>query len=230
MRITTRISAALLSVGLLVCFLSSAVYLLGTNASVMEALMRRTAPPEDTYLPEDDYLLAVRTITDYLTGRVEEFQFTFTMDDTNYLAFNAKEQQHMADCRVLFQLCGRIAAASCTMVLLLVCLLLVRRERTAFSLLGRLIAVEILLLMVLVILAACFFTDAFTLFHHLLFSNDLWLLNPQTDLLVRLMPTAFFTHYALLIATAVLLTLMLSAVLARIAAHPVPNHRKKELS
>ena len=230
MRITTRISVALLSVGLLVCFLSSAVYLLGTNASVMKALMRRTAPPEDTYLPEEDYPLAVKTITDYLTGRVEEFQFTFTMDDTEYLAFNEKEQLHMADCRVLFRLCGRIAAASGAMVVLLFCLLLVRREQKAFSLLARVIAAEILLLIVLGVLAACFFTEAFTLFHRLLFSNNLWLLNPQTDLLVRLMPTAFFTHYALLIAAAVLLALALSAVLVQIAARSSSNHRKKELS
>ena len=43
------------------------------------------------------------------------------------------------------------------------------------------------------------FDSLFILFHHLAFTNDLWLLNPATDLLIRLMPVAFFVHYAALI-------------------------------
>lgn len=36
------------------------------------------------------------------------------------------------------------------------------------------------------------FDAAFVFFHRLLFSNDLWLLNPQTDLLIRICPTRLF--------------------------------------
>ena len=32
-------------------------------------------------------------------------------------------------------------------------------------------------------------------FHRLFFRNDLWLLNPQTDMLIALMPTTFFIWY-----------------------------------
>ena len=35
------------------------------------------------------------------------------------------------------------------------------------------------------------FTSAFTLFHELSFTNDLWLLNPAEDLLINLLPEAF---------------------------------------
>ena len=44
--------------------------------------------------------------------------------------------------------------------------------------------------------AAIDFVSLFTLFHQLLFTNDLWLLNPQTDLLLMLMPEPFFIAYA----------------------------------
>lgn len=40
------------------------------------------------------------------------------------------------------------------------------------------------------------FDGLFVTFHKIAFTNDLWLLNPQTDLLVALMPLPFFTWYA----------------------------------
>ena len=40
------------------------------------------------------------------------------------------------------------------------------------------------------------FDGLFITFHKLLFRNDLWLLNPNTDLLMALMPLPFFTWYA----------------------------------
>ena len=40
------------------------------------------------------------------------------------------------------------------------------------------------------------FERAFILMHRLLFANDLWLLNPSTDLLICLMPEEMFTFLA----------------------------------
>ena len=37
----------------------------------------------------------------------------------------------------------------------------------------------------------------FTAFHRLAFTNDLWLLNPRTDLLIRLMPEGLFMDLGL---------------------------------
>ena len=37
------------------------------------------------------------------------------------------------------------------------------------------------------------FNGLFVTFHKVAFTNDGWLLNPKTDLLLRLMPTQFFT-------------------------------------
>ena len=36
----------------------------------------------------------------------------------------------------------------------------------------------------------------FWFFHQIAFTNDLWLLNPATDLLAALMPIEFFVWYA----------------------------------
>ena len=51
----------------------------------------------------------------------------------------------------------------------------------------------------LIVLACIDFDSLFVLFHKVAFTNDLWLLNPQTDLLIRLMPIEFFISYAAII-------------------------------
>ena len=48
--------------------------------------------------------------------------------------------------------------------------------------------------------AAVDFGSAFTFFHHLLFTNDLWLLDPATDLLIRICPSGMFANLGLRIA------------------------------
>ena len=40
--------------------------------------------------------------------------------------------------------------------------------------------------------AAMDFDAAFVFFHEMLFTNDLWLLNPATDLLIRICPSSMF--------------------------------------
>ena len=52
---------------------------------------------------------------------------------------------------------------------------------------------------IVIILACVDFSSLFVLFHKLAFTNDLWLLDPQTDLLIRLMPLEFFISYAAII-------------------------------
>ncbi len=46
-------------------------------------------------------------------------------------------------------------------------------------------------------LAATDFSDLFLEFHLLSFSNDLWLLDPRTDNLIRLFPQEFFLDAAM---------------------------------
>ena len=48
--------------------------------------------------------------------------------------------------------------------------------------------------------AALDFNSAFNFFHRLLFTNDLWLLNPETDLLIRICPSSMFAGMGLRIA------------------------------
>ena len=75
------------------------------------------------------------------------------------------------------------------------------------------------------------FDGLFITFHKLAFRNDLWLLNPNTDVLMALMPLPFFTWYAGEMAKALLpvLVMMLLVVAAwgRGIHHVVPTEAKR---
>lgn len=133
--------------------------------------------------------------------------------------FNAKELTHLADCRKLLAptadlrlLAGLIAVG--------VALLLCGGRRGLRP--GPLWLASSLILLPITFLglwAVMDFNAAFNFFHRIFFTNDLWLLDPDTDLLIRICPSTMFAHMGLRIAlqsaAALLgLPLLLSAVSA----------------
>jgi integral membrane protein (TIGR01906 family) len=171
-----------------------------TDPGLMQSLMERYAPPDVSRLPAEEYQPVATMIDRYLHGDTPVFQHIFTVNGMEYAAFNQKEQQHMADVQGLFRLCNSQVWAFLTIVpvALIAAFHLFSDERTLRTFRRTLIA--ILAAVTIIIIAACIdFNSLFVLFHKVAFTNDLWLLNPQTDLLIRLMPIEFFVSYAAII-------------------------------
>ncbi len=228
----------LLTLAVSLILLAASVYVLGTNDGLMLSLMRHYAPAAQTGLPDSEYPAVAGMITDYLMGRTDSFQHTFVMNGTEYLAFNQKEQQHMADVQGLFLLAKDVMQIGLAIAgLMLVGLVLpdliwntglmnalifaatdLRPQELGRSLRKGLLAV-LGMAAAVAIWAAIDFDSLFILFHRLAFTNDLWLLNPQTDLLIRLMPTEFFVAYAAVIgaiwATGMGIVIFLTSLLTK---------------
>src|SRR5699024_9709356 len=49
----------------------------------------------------------------------------------------------------------------------------------------------------LIVLISTNFNRYFTIFHEIFFSNDLWILNPRTDLMIQMLPEPFFSTIGL---------------------------------
>ena len=188
----TMLSALLLCVTML----AAIIYGTGTSPELMQALMLHTASPDQTGLPAEQYAPMAEMITRYLKGGNNAFQHIYTVDGTEFAAFNQREQHHMADVQDLFRLCRFIAWLGWGVVIFGG--LSARRKLDWRTFRRTLIA--ILAAVTIIIIAACIdFNSLFILFHRIAFTNDLWLLDPQTDLLIRLMPIEFFISYAAII-------------------------------
>ena len=200
------VSAVLITVG----WMAAVILLLAGDGALLAREMLRHAPPERTGLPAAEYAGVGRMTADYLTGRRERFQHEFLSDTGMPVrCFNAREQAHMADVRGLIALARGVAfAALCAGLALLGWGLFFAGKaslpgpetingkpagREAFRRGIRLgLAGLALLASGLAVWAILNFEGFFVTFHRLAFTNDLWLMDPRTDLIIRLMPTSFF--------------------------------------
>ncbi|NLY53144.1 MAG: TIGR01906 family membrane protein [Firmicutes bacterium] len=111
---------------------------------------------------------------------------------------NEREVLHMQDVQGLFFLAKRVA--SLLLIVLAIVAIFYYRADKLEHFYGQLLTGAIGALLLGLLLAFTIsrdFNQSFTLFHHLSFDNDLWLLDPATDLLIRLLPEVFFANAAL---------------------------------
>ena len=109
-------------------------------------------------------------------------------------AFNEREMAHLEDCAALFALLRKVRSRLVAWGVLLTALgarlLHHRRRIRRAALLSPLIL--LIPLGAFAAWAAADFDAAFIFFHKMLFRNDLWLLDPRTDLLIRICPESMF--------------------------------------
>lgn len=108
--------------------------------------------------------------------------------------FNEKERIHMEDCRKLFALLRTVMG--CTAMLgvgFALCGIYLLGDERKIRLAAWFAPLAIIVpLGLFAAWAVMDFNAAFNFFHEMLFTNDLWLLNPRTDLLIRLCPSSMF--------------------------------------
>ena len=169
----------------LLCLLAAILCLtaahMGRDAALYARCFHAFADTSRFGVPESAYDGIAEDIAAYLSGAEADLSL-----------FNAREQAHLSDIRALFRLFDRawlllIPAAALAVIL-------AARHDSRGYWAG--LALTFLLLAGLAAWIALDFVNAFIALHRLLFTNDLWLLDPQTDLLICLMPERMFTFLA----------------------------------
>lgn len=156
----------------------------------------------------------VGSLTGYMSGRLDSMDVQVPVHGELTRFYNDRELAHMVDVRNLIALGINVRGVLLFLSLLLL-VLLKRFWGMAYFWRGLLASAlgACGLAGVLGILAANDFSGAFYKFHEIFFTNELWLLDPDTDRLIQMLPETFF--YAI---TARILVFSGLAVLAMGAA------------
>lgn len=154
---------------------------------------------EDLSMEMDDVMEVTAHMMDYLRGREKSMQITTTVNGQPRDFFNDQDLFHMAEVKDLFL--GMFHIRTGAVVVLVVSLLVlfaIRAEgRTLFRCFQASLILFFVLIAILGLAIAVNFSQAFVLFHHIFFDNDLWLFDPATDLMINMLPEGLFMDFAI---------------------------------
>lgn len=154
---------------------------------------------EDLDMQMDDVMHVTKHMMAYLIGQEEELSIIVPVDGKEQDFFNEQDRLHMADVRNLF-IGGLQVRTICVGIIgILIVLLIIRKvewKKLLVEVYGKVLGLLAGILL-FVVLACCIdFTACFTIFHKIFFTNDLWLFDPATDYMIRMLPEGFFVQFA----------------------------------
>ncbi len=130
--------------------------------------------------------------------------------------FSSKEISHMRDVQNLFSIAKTLKFISAVSGLMIIFAYL-RRDKS--KIMGKYMGIGLsfnyIFLITLGVMVKTNFNKYFIVFHKLFFNNDLWLLDPKTDLLIQIMPEAFFVN----IVTKILLRFVLYIFIGQLVGY-----------
>lgn len=143
----------------------------------------------------EDVMDVTEKMMDYLIGERPELSVITEVEGQTQDFFNEQDRLHMADVKNLFlgglSLRWWLLGGAAVLIILLVILKGDWKRilpKAYFIALGIFLALTV----VLGLLIASDFTKYFTIFHEIFFTNDLWLFDPATDYMIRMLPEGFF--------------------------------------
>ncbi len=111
--------------------------------------------------------------------------------------FNEREILHMEDVQVLFKYGSIIKSISILLSLIIMGIFLMKKQGQVLGeCLFKGMFVNWIVIALLLLMIVFNFNKYFTYFHLIFFTNDLWLLDPRTDLMIQMLPETFFINMA----------------------------------
>ena len=155
----------------------------------------------------EDLLVVTDEMMAYLRGNREDLHVFTTMGGEYREFFNAREIAHMEDVRDLFLGGLLIRRISVGFTLLYAAILAIwcKKDKSRKALLKSAVPGALCIgtgaffaaALTIAGIIASDFSKYFVVFHLIFFDNDLWILNPATDMLINIVPEPFFMDTAL---------------------------------
>lgn len=142
----------------------------------------------------EDLKLISKNLADYLENKRDNLVFEVTYAGEAREAFNNREIQHMIDVKDIYIKLNYLKLISLLLIISIVALI---RKKYLLNAMYYSAGLSFGFSALLGIIISINFNKAFIFFHEIAFSNDLWLLDPRTDLLINLLPLSFFINISI---------------------------------
>ena len=171
---------------------------------------------EELGMTMEDVMDVTDKMMAYLIGEREELSVMTTVEGKEQDFFNEQDRLHMADVKNLFLGGLKLRWILLAAAVVLAFILLIRKVKLREILSGayfRALAICGSLKVILGILFSSDFNTYFTIFHEIFFTNDLWLFDPETDYMIRMLPEGFFYDMVMRIGLCFIIGLVLLTLL-----------------
>lgn len=166
----------------------------------------------------DDIRLIAEELMKYISGKLQFLETKVTINNVLTDFYSVRSKIHMADVRNIIINLTKVYYIS-IMFMIISFFKMISYKNFLTILKSIYLRVMIIISIVLVIIfayAAINFDTFFINFHHILFTNDLWLLDPSVDYIICLLPEKIFMVYGFRIIVAMILSILFSFFLLHI--------------
>lgn len=220
MRKSSKFVSVLACIFLLVACLLQIIFACCFQHSFYEYEYEKNDQAEVIQMSDEDLMKATDTLLDYLEDKRDDIIVEATVSGSEREVFNERETLHMIDVK---NLCMHAKTTMYVLwiagVVLCVALFSIEKEnRLAVYSYGFYHALICIFLFVslIAIYAIADFYNFWMNFHYLFFDNDLFILDPNTSIMINMFPESFFSDLVFLIIAIYALILIVTALVFRV--------------
>ena len=185
--------ATLASIMLLILLIFGTIHLFGLNKGIYGFLQRNLLVNEQIGISQTDLDSVTDVFIDYTKNRIDSIDVAVTLNNETVEMFNEREKLHMIDVKNLYRGMINICYAFIAFCIVVFTFLMIKKKKRLMFDIHKKVSIGFLFFCLA--LGAYFIIDFYSFWtnvHLLLFTNDLWLLNPATDRMIIMFPLNFF--------------------------------------
>ncbi len=187
---------SLCCVAILISLMFTALRSVIADPSIFLDFYRNNNIEQSIGISAEDCTIAITRMVDYMEGKADSIQLTVTENGRIVEMYNDQEIQHMVDVRNIYQFFVHARLPSFLSLLVVMVMIYIASSKgiknvvlPGLYLAGGIVGSVILLCGVWVMID---FGSFWISFHHLFFTNDLWLMDYATCRMIRICPESLF--------------------------------------
>lgn len=172
------------------------IFTLSFNRNYYDNMYTKLEVAQTIGISEDSLEEATDVLLDYIKGKRDNLDLLVSIDNQDVQMFNQREKDHMVDVKALYNIVNEIRFIGSIFVAIMILLSIGVGDYVNIRLNRNIMRASLIFLGIVVLYLASYalldFNAFWIQFHELIFTNDLWLLDPRVDRLIMMVPYDFF--------------------------------------